>query len=667
VLYRQIPFLRFIIPLCAGIIASLYINPDLLFILILLALAATILTIVYFTDRSFENIFYGILLSSVLFLSGLFLSASQKASFTKLENHETLFLSVVLDFPEEKENSFLIKTKLRGIIKDGMVSGIKGSMMLYHQKNSSAIKNLIPGDILIFRCVPREIRNKGNPHEFNYRFYMESQGYRYFAFTRASDILGIKKTDRRAMRFTALICREQIIRLYREKGITGKRLALASAITLGEKEFLEENQKDNFSRSGVMHIMAVSGLHVGILSYFIFTILFFLKKRSGILHILITLTVIWVFSFIAGLTPSVLRASLMFSFLYAGQLMKRKINHVNSMLASAFILILLRPMVIFNSAFLLSYMAVLFIILFYNGVYNTISFRWLIPDKLWQMASVSITAQAGTLPLTLLMFNRIPVLFLFTNMIIIPLAALTVIAGFLTVIFSPLQFLSSLFAHILDIAAGCSDFLAEKTARLSFSSIENTGLLLHECMLLLICLAIILHFITEKKGRSIIYLLSVIFLFASSVTIKKIVCGRSNEMIVYNTPGSSTVGFRTGNKLYLFYTADEVPKEVRRHCAITGLYLESKKIDRLLPLRVKAGNKSIFITGNYFRTNSGTIPDILIMTGRRAFYSRGGENPSLIIFTLASTYRTPYTVTNSKADICYWFTRYSGCCRVKLD
>ena len=171
---------------------------------------------------------------------------------------------------------------------------------------------------------------------------MENQGIRYYAFTSSRDIISHIVPDHRKLIHRALIIREKIIGMYRERGITGERLALVAAITLGQKNMLDPEQKQNFIKAGVMHIMAVSGLHAVILSLFVFNLLFFLKRRFNILRILITILILWSFAFVTGLTPSVLRATLMFSFLQAGKLMKRRVNGINSVLASAFVLILIK-------------------------------------------------------------------------------------------------------------------------------------------------------------------------------------------------------------------------------------------------------------------------------------------------------------------------------------
>ena len=295
----------------------------------------------------------------------------------------------------------------------------------------------------MIKCTPVQISGRGNPYEFDYRFYMENQGVRYYAYTSRESIIRHVAPEHRKLIHRALILREKIIGMYKERGITGERLALVAAITLGQKNMLDADQKSYFVKAGVMHIMAVSGLHTVILSLFVFNVLFFLKKRFNIIRILLTIIILWAFAFVTGLTPSVLRATLMFSFLHAGNLMKRPVNGINSVLASGFVLIIIRPSVIFDAGFLLSYSAVIYIIAFYRELYQKLEFKNFISDKIWQSAVVTIVAQAGTLPLTITLFNRFPTYFILTNIIIVPLSSVLVIIGCLVPILFPLKFLSS--------------------------------------------------------------------------------------------------------------------------------------------------------------------------------------------------------------------------------
>src|ERR1035437_8382813 len=426
VLHKEIPFLRIGLPLCIGIISGLYFKPDITFLVSAgIIIISGFLFSLYFNKYQTNQVF-GFTLTLSLFICGLLLYTNEKNSISTLNPEKTLLTCTLSHYPEQKANSFMLKVKLNRKVEEKKSEAVKGSIILYQKKDSS-VASMLPGDLLIIRCLPVEIVNRSNPYEFDYRFFMENQGIRYYAFTNSHDIIRHIIPVHRKLIHRALIVRETIIRMFKERGIKGERLALVAAITLGQKSMLDPEQKLNFIKAGVMHIMAVSGLHAVILSLFVFSLLFFMKRRFNILRIIITILILWSFAYVTGLTPSVLRATLMFSFLQAGKMMKRPANGINSILASAFFLIIIRPSVIFDAGFLLSYSAVVYIICFYKDFYLFLHFKNWLTDKIWQSVVVTLIAQAGTLPLTIMLFNRFPTYFILANITIVPISNLLII------------------------------------------------------------------------------------------------------------------------------------------------------------------------------------------------------------------------------------------------
>ena len=615
-LHKEIPFLRIGLPLCAGIISGLYIKPDIIF----LVLAAIIIVSGFFASLFYNkyqtNLIFGYSLTISFFTCGLLLYNNEKNSISTLNPEQALFVCTLSDFPEEKENSFRLTVNLnRRITRDGP-EAVEGSMILYNKKDSS-VTSLLPGDLLIIKCTPVEIVNRGNPNEFDYRFYMENQGIRYYAFTNSRDIISHIVPGHRKLAHRALIIREKIIGMYKERGISGDRLALVAAITLGQKNMLDPEQKQNFIKAGVMHIMAVSGLHAVILSLFVFNLLFFLKRRFNILRIIITILILWSFAFVTGLTPSVLRATLMFSFLQAGNLMKRRVNGINSVLASAFVLIMIKPSVIFDAGFLLSYSAVINIISFYQDFYLKLQFKNWLPDKIWQSAVVTIVAQAGTLPLTIMLFNRFPTYFILTNIVIVPLSSLLIITGCLVPMIFPVQFLSQFLALILNYLTGLTELLTAQASTLPYSTIENIGMTTVECILLTGTIFLFSYFLLKKQSFSILYPFSVLILFLIAGTVMEISNRTTNELIVYNTPGSSTIGIKTGKILNLYSDTSLVGSEVKRDCATLGLKIKTNTLKNKFYC-IRAGEKNILISSSLDKNIlQNFIPDIVVLTGLR--------------------------------------------------
>jgi competence protein ComEC len=539
----------------------------------------------------------------------------EKKSLTTIRQEPVVFTGILDDYPEEKPASFMLKLKLYSGISGNGKEKIKGSLVVYLRKDDSS-RVFLPGDIIILKCIPREIVNKGNPYEFDYRFYMENLGVKYYSYINGSDIVSHIAPVRRSPQHLALILRQYIIRMYEKRGITSKRLPLVSAITLGERDKLDQEQKQNFIRAGVMHIMAVSGLHAIILCMFISNILFFLKGRFQILKVVIVILFLWTFAFVTGLTPSVMRAALMFTFIEAGKLMNRRVNSINSVLASALVLIIIRPSVIFDAGFLLSYSAVIYIIVFYNEFYLKLNPSGRILQWLYQSLAVTIVAQAGTLPLTVLLFNRFPVYFLITNIIIVPLSSLAVIIGFLIPLLYPVRFISQLLGFALDRLTLLTELLTERAASLPGSNIEGIGMIPVECILMFLALFAVMNFILKRKSTPIYIPLIFIAIYVSAGFIKYVSVKTTSEIIVYNSPVAKQIGIRNGTRLTVYSDTIYAGPEAKKHCASLGLRLSVQKIDKD-PYYLDAGKSRVLICSDPWKlAEMNPPPQILILTGR---------------------------------------------------
>jgi len=583
---------------------------------------------------------YGFTITIALFTSGSLLYYNEKANISVLKPEQSIFSGTLSCYPAEKGNINTFTLKLYNKINiDGEEPA--GGSLLINAGRSLSLKTLLPGDFLIVRCRPEEITNRGNPEEFDYKFYLETQHIRYSAFINDQDIIDHVTPGRRKLVYRALIMREKIIEMYRQRGINGERLALVAALILGDKNLLDREQKQNFINAGVMHIMAVSGLHVAILSLFIFNLLFFLKGKFNILRVLLTIIILWSFAFVTGLTPSVLRATLMISFLHAGNLMKRNVNGINSVLASAFILILLKPSVIFEAGFLLSYSAVIYIIMFYKIIYDRLVIKNWLADKIWQSAVVTVVAQAGTFALTIMLFNQFPTYFLLTNTVIVPLSSFLIVTGALVPLTYPVEFLSGFLASILNHLTGLTEFLTEKAASLPISTIGNVGMTTVQCILMTLTIFSLSCYSLIKQSFSVIIVLVIILIASLYGTLNEISIRNKNELIVYNTPGHSTIGVKSGKILHLYSDTSVVSPVVNRHCATLGLIIKKEFNNEFN--YIKAGKKNILICRSLKSyTDLKLNPEIVIITGSVSDlkYSFEKNNiPEALIFSKASVPR----------------------------
>ncbi len=667
VLIKEIPFLRIVIPFCAGIISGRYANPDQLFLIVTFVTISILLVPASLIRKRFTNSVFGIAISLLFYFAGHLLYKGEKNALSSLEASPAIYTASVSEFPEEKPGSLKTILRFYSVESKGEELPVEGSVLVYFKKDP-LIESLLPGDFIRISLTPVPIVNRGNPCEFDYRFYMENHSVKYSCFSSAGDIRSHSAPRRRKPVHQALIIRERIIDMYRERGIVGDRLALVAAMTLGQKNLLDPEQEQIFIKAGVMHIMAVSGLHAVILSWFISCMFFFMKGRLEILRVIITLALLWSFAFVTGLTPSVLRATLMFTFINAGGLMKRNVNSLNSVLASAFVLMLYRPSVLFDAGFLLSYSAVIFIICFYRDLYKTILFRRKLPDKIWQSASVTIVAQAGTLPLTISLFNRFPVWFLITNIIIVPLSSIIVIIGCLVPLTYPLPFISFPLSSLLGFLTGLTETLTMQAANLPLATIDNIGMPSLESFLLFILVFSASLFFFNRRQVPVAVPLCAFLLYISAGTSRQIANSMSDELIVYNTYNTNAVGIRNGKRLHLFCDTSLIPEEVMRHCSTKGLKPEVS-INGENARAIGWGGGKILITetltGNGLRSEN---PDIVVLQSPYPSVQKDITVPdsSLILVTGQEvSYR--YRIPPGLSETCRIYSvRDSGAFRMRL-
>lgn len=190
-------------------------------------------------------------------------------------------------------------------------------------------------------------------------------------------------------------------------------------------------QKKLFTKTGVIHVLAVSGLHVGIIYLFLSWILKLKRNQvNAAWKIILLIFILFLYAMITGFSPSVSRAVLMFSFMRIGELFGKKVHTLNALAFSAFIILIYNPTELFQLGFQLSYFAVLSIVIFYPAIYGLLFFKNTILDKLWSLTAVTLAAQIGTFPWALYVFHQFPVYFILSNWVTIPLSTLLVLLTF---------------------------------------------------------------------------------------------------------------------------------------------------------------------------------------------------------------------------------------------
>jgi len=529
---RRVPFFRFILPFIAGILAGYFTQPFPLFVG-LTSLFILFALLVLFRQSGYRTTpVFGTILYFFLFIFGWYWYQQRQYRPQPVPEQTTHF-AIVSSFPEEKTNSY--KTILQ-ILPD------KQNILTYLEKDSIAAC-LTPGQVIALHRPPTAIQPPTNPGEFNYREYMIRHSIAYRFYLRTEDYFVTSAKVRLNLRQQALVIRKQLQNVFVRYSFSGDEMSILSALVLGNRENIDPEIKEEFANSGAIHILAVSGLHVGII-YFVFSFLLkFLKtnRKGRFARLLILLTVIWVYAFITGLSPSVLRAATMFSFIAIGENINRQNNIYNTLAASAFLLLLINPMLLFEVGFQLSYAAVLSIVFFQPLIYHTIyaSNWWL--DKLWGLLTVSLAAQIGVSPLSLYYFHQFPVYFWLTNLFAIPLTTLIIYTAFLLLSFSFIPLLGKAIALLLHILVKALLYAVWTVNTLPGSIIPNisfTTPMLVTSFLVIIFLT--LFIIGKQKIYLQLILLSLIIL-SGITTFNKYQLITQREIVFFNIPRKTLI------------------------------------------------------------------------------------------------------------------------------
>lgn len=251
-------------------------------------------------------------------------------------------------------------------------------------------------------------------------------------------------------RISALVFRDKLLQRFSDMGFNGQAYAVLAAMALGDKSSLSDELKEEYSVSGASHVLALSGLHLGII-YAILSLLFSRRRWQIVSQVLILLA-IWSYVFIVGMSASVVRSAVMLTVYSFVSLLNRNRLSLNTLSVAAVVILADSPLYLYDVGFQMSFAAVLFIIIFYRQLLEVMpgSIRNIpIIKQIWQMTAVSVAAQIGVAPLIAFYFGRFSCYFLLTNMIVVPAATVILYGAVLTAAVSFLPWLQTLLAGLL--------------------------------------------------------------------------------------------------------------------------------------------------------------------------------------------------------------------------
>jgi competence protein ComEC len=409
------------------------------------------------------------------------------------------------------------------------------------------------GNELVVFSQALPIIQSGNPGSFDFASYAKLQGILMQAFVSPGKYKVIKNAKANSLKVWLLDCRKAICAILK-KHITGpKESGLAEALLVGYKEDLDKDLLQSYSKTGVVHVIAISGLHLGILYIICKGILGFLPffRNSRWMMSLVIIIFLWLFSLLTGGSPSVLRSAVMFTAILVGESFTRKISIYNCLAASAFILLSYNPYWIFDIGFQLSYSAVLSILVFNKAFQQLLYVKNKMLDKVWQMVTVTLAAQVLTTPVSLFYFNQFPNYFLIANLVVVPLSSAVLIGAIFLCMISFLPYAPFIVGSLLTVSIRLMNGIVEHINQLPFSLSAGIHLSWPQVLLFYSLLSSVSLYLFRKRK---IYLLTAQLVFVGLAITnlqRKIAIRQTQLLIVYNIKGKEVIEILNGRKSIL--------------------------------------------------------------------------------------------------------------------
>lgn len=601
----------------------------------------------------------GVFISCLFFFTGISLFSGSRPQtdsswFGHYMDEHNAFVLTIEEPLQHKPRSFKTLVSVNAIIRSDTIIATKGQMLVYFPKDSSFLQ-LRYGDRLLSTAVVQTIRSSGNPGSFDYAAYCALQGIHFQSYINAEQFTVIDSGYTLPWKTFLIRSREKIVNKLKQL-IPGKReQGLAEALLIGYKEDLDKELLQSYSNTGVVHVIAISGLHLGLIYLLLGRACRLLPWKHKVVQGILIIAGLWIFSGLAGASPSVLRSAVMFSFIVMGDWMKRRPPSVNSLAASAFLLLCIEPAWVWDPGFQLSYAAVLGLIVLSKPVYQILFLKNPLLDELWKMNSVTVAATLLTLPITFFYFQQFPVYFMITNILVIPLSSLILLVEILLLLLTIIPPLASIAGMVTGKLIQLMNNFVEWSEQVPGALVTGirtdfTEVLLSYSMLMLLVQAL--------RGRQKKYLWFAALCFVLLLIYRQtqvFMASRQQLLIVYNIKDLSTADLIRGREAYTI-SAQEPEKSADLYMfnirpARVKYQIKSVQFNQLMPESItsfKMGeDRIVWLNSTPEQQTFSRDADLLIISGNPQISPEtalSGAAPKLVILD----------ATNSRKTVLQW-------------
>lgn len=567
--YSRAPFIRLLIPFVTGILIQWYgclpYNFT-LYTLVAFTLALVLIPLLPLRFRFQQSIGIGLLFNCLLIATGWHTMQSCQQELRKNDPLPAAINAIwaeVEDSPVEKEKTYKITVSSNRVLSGSATWKKKQRIVIYMEKDSLA-RSLSYGDLILFPGFAQPIVNSGNPGEFDYAMYCARQGIQYQTFLNKNNWVLVKKSSAFSLSGILINTRNTIVQLIDKHIKSARESGLAKALLIGYKQDLDKELEQSYADTGVVHVIAISGLHLGLIYTLLKTLLnafSFFRKRKWLMAAAVVMA-LWTFSLLSGASASVMRSALMFTCIIAGESLQKRISLFNSLAASAFLLLVYNPFWLWDIGFQLSYTAIISIAVFTKPLYDLVFVKNKLGDLLWKLISATIAAQILTTPLSIYHFHQFPFYFVFANLVAIPLSSMILLGELALCTLAFIPEIADSLGTILTYLIRFLNHYVEAIDRLPFSVWSNLQIDIPQTILVYLAVLFLTIWISYKNQNALIAALTVVLCFGTLRLWSFQKASSQQRIIVYNIPTHSSVDLINGR--ICFYIGDSVVANEKR-------------------------------------------------------------------------------------------------------
>lgn len=552
--------------LVIGILVGFYFSIELYTSIAVTLIALGVLAIAYFIQKKklTKTIWFGAMAFFAMICIGIltvnlhnqkhFPNHYSNYIFKDTDTLHTIHLRVIEVL---KPGNFYDKYVIEILKVDGKLATGKS---LLNVKRDTLSKSLNVDENYIIRTAFKNLIPPLNPGQFDYKSYLRKKYIYHQLFVEHNALFQLKSNITTIFGIANSI-RAHINSKLKLYSFNKDELAIINALLLGQRQDISEEVYTSYTNAGAIHILAISGLHIGII---LIILNFIFKpiervKNGKLIKACILIFILWSFAIIAGLSASVTRAVTMFSIVTLGLNLNRPTNIYNTLAISIMVLLLFKPLFLFDVGFQLSYLAVFAIVIIDPVFYKLWQPKNWLADKYWHTITITFAAQFGIIPISLYYFHQFPGLFFLSNLVIIPLLGIVLGFGILVILLAVLNMLPNVLAQAFGKIIGwMNDFVGWVAHQEQFLFKDIPFSIIHVLAFYLLFISLFTLYFRKNFKSLRLFLLALIvvqcvFIFSEY---KK----PNRQFIVFHKSRYSLIGNVTNNSIAIAHDFDSVTK-----------------------------------------------------------------------------------------------------------